>query len=191
LAGITYDAKDDEIAKAFADAEKAMAKAATAAVLEVGESAKHAVRQNIAEAGFSNKWQNAFRARYYPEGRESLRAAAFLHHNICYAGVFEEGETITGKPLLWLPLPDTPKTFGDKKTTPRIYAQRVGKLRSVNRPGKPPLLFGPKPGDPKASVPLFIGIRAVNIGKKFDIYRTIQTEASKLPAAYDRHLKAT
>ncbi|WP_353842903.1 DUF6441 family protein, partial [Mesorhizobium sp.] len=62
-------------------------------------------------------------------------AAALIFHNIRYAGIFEEGGTISGKPRLWLPLKDTPKRAGRQKMTPALYIKTIGPLVSIERPG--------------------------------------------------------
>src|SRR5207253_846581 len=93
-----------DVAAGFVDTivkelQRPIAKAATAAVREAGEIAKRNGRASIAAAGFSRKWQNALRVNVYPPQGDSMRPAAFLFHKIRYAGVFEEGAVIGGKPL--------------------------------------------------------------------------------------------
>src|SRR5690242_11406255 len=134
-----------DAAKGFVDAvsrelRKPIARAATAAIREAGQIAKRNGRSSIAAAGFSRKWQNALRVNVYPPQGESLRPAAFIFHKIKYAGAFEEGAVIAGKPLLWLPLGNVPVRRG-RPMTPSQYARSVGPLVSVQRPGSPPLLF--------------------------------------------------
>jgi hypothetical protein len=120
----------------------AMARAATAAAKEVGAVVKQAGRAQIAAAGFSRNWQNTLKVDVYPSGgRTSIDAAIFAHHDIPYAGVFERGATISGSPLLWLPLSSTPKRVGGRRLTAGNYRQLVGAdLFVIKRPGRPPLL---------------------------------------------------
>src|SRR6187401_937094 len=170
-----------DIAKSFLatitkEIQRPIAKAATAAIREAGEIAKRDGRSSIAAAGFSRKWQNALRVNIYPPQGESLRPAAFIFHKIRYAGVFEEGAVIGGKPFLWLPLSNVPVRRG-RPMRPSEYARSVGPLVSVQRPGSPPLLF-PKyrakrsrrrAADSLGRKPLYIGISAVEIAKLFDV----------------------
>src|SRR6476660_1481334 len=134
-----------DVAKGFVDViargiERPMARAATAAVRDAGDIAKRGGRSSIAVAGFSHKWQNALRVNIYPPQGESLRPAAFVFHKIRYAGVFEEGAVIGGKPLLWLPLSNVPIRRG-RPIRPAEYVRSLGPLVSVQRPGSPPLLL--------------------------------------------------
>lgn len=189
-----------DVAKGFVDVitrelRIPIARAATAAIRDAGEIAKRNGRSSIAAAGFSRKWQNALRVNIYPTQGESLRPAAFIFQKIRYAGVFEEGAVIAGKPLLWLPLPNVPVRRG-RPMTPSQYARSVGPLVSVQRPGSAPLLF-PKyrvkrsrrrAAESLRRKPLYIGLSAVQIGKRFDIKRAAQIAAAQLPALYAKHL---
>ncbi len=191
-----------DVAKGFVDVvvkelQRPIAKAATAAVREAGEIAKRNGRATIAAAGFSRKWQNALRLNVYPPQGDSMRPAAFLFHKIRYAGVFEEGAVIGGKPLLWLPLPNVPLRRG-RPMTPSQYARSVGPLVSVERPGRPPLLFPgsrSKRGRRRAVAaadrkPLYVGLTSVAIAKRFDIKGAAQKAAAQLPSLYAKHLRS-
>ena len=153
-----------------------MARAATAAIRDAGDIAKRGGRSSIAAAGFSRKWQNALRVNIYPPQGESIRPAAFVFHKIRYAGIFEEGAAIAGKPLLWLPLSNVPLRRG-RPMLPSEYARSVGPLVSVERPGRPPLLFPkhqPKRRRRRAAEslgrkPLYVGLSAVEIAKRFNV----------------------
>jgi hypothetical protein len=132
----------------------------------------------------------------YPPQGESLRPAALVFHKIRYAGVFEEGAVIGGKPLLWLPLSNVPVRRGPAMR-PSEYVRSVGPLVSVERPGSPPLLF-PKyrakrsrrrAADSLARKPLYIGLSAVQIAKRFDIKGAAQRAAAQLPSLYAKNLK--
>ena len=174
-----------------------MARAATAAIRDAGDIAKRGGRASIAGQGFSRKWQNALRVNIYPTRGDSLRPAAFIFHKISYAGVFEEGAVIGGKPLLWLPLSNVPIRRG-RPMKPSEYARSGGPLVSVQRPGSPPLLFPkyrPKRGRRRAAgslrrKPLYIGLSAVQISKRFDVKGAARTAANQLPSLYEKHLKA-
>ena len=191
-----------DVAKGFVDTivkeiQRPIAKAATATIREVGEIAKRNGRASIAASGFSRKWQNALRVNIYPPQADSMRPAAFIYHKIRYAGVFEDGAVIGGQPLLWLPLPGVPIRRGRPMTAAQ-YARSVGPLVSVQRPGKPPLLFAaPRAGrrGRRAAAgaerkPLYVGLTSVAIAKRFDIKGAAQKAAAQLPALYAKNLRA-
>jgi hypothetical protein len=126
----------DEITQIIEDNERPMARAATAAVRDVGEIAKRDGRASIAAGGFGPKWQNALRANVYPRKGDSIRAAAVIYQKVPYAIAFEEGAIIQGKPLLWLPLPTVPIGRGGRPIPASKFRQQVGMpLYTIRRPG--------------------------------------------------------
>ncbi len=161
-----------------------MAKALTGAMGETALAAKNAARANITSAGFSPKVSNAMRANVYPAQGVSLSPAALVFNKISYSQIFQTGGTITGDPL-WLPI-EANLPGGSVKWTPRRYAQSVGKLVSVNIPGRPPLLF-----DAKRRVPVFVGISQVTLRKRLSVDEAVAGEAAKLPERYAARLKDT
>lgn len=191
-----------------------MAAAATAAVREAADTVKSKGRANIAAGGFGRRWQKALRANVYPRGRNSVNAAALIYHKIPYAGVFETGAVIGGKPYLWLPLPTTPFGAGGRRISASQYRKKVGApLYSIWRPGKPPMLGanvrqtgsragrgislsllrrGRNPGGRGTVrlVPLFVGVSRVVIRKRFAIKALIEQAVASLPALYAKHLQA-
>ena len=199
--------------RALTEGEKPMARAATAAVREAADLAKAGGRASIAAAGFSRKWQNALQAKVYPQGRDSMRAAALIYHKVPYAQVFEEGAVIHGKPYLWLPLPNAPFGSGGKRIPPSKFRELVGSpLYTIRRPGKPPMLGanvrmtnkragksislsllrrGRNPGGRGTVrlVPLYVGVDAANITKRFAIIDAIERAAARLPELYLKHFR--
>ena len=195
------------------DGERPIARAATAAVRDASELAKAGGRGSIAAAGFSRKWQNALRANVYPRGRDSMRAAALIYHKVPYAEVFEHGAVIHGKPYLWLPLPTAPFGSGGRRIPPSKFRRQVGvPLYSIRQPGKPPMLGahvrttrgragkavslaslrrGRNPGGKGtvALVPLYIGIEAARMPKRFGILAAISRAAARLPELYLKHFR--
>ncbi|RWF52049.1 MAG: hypothetical protein EOS50_26075 [Mesorhizobium sp.] len=209
MARFRYERKAGEFAAAMAAMKDPIAFAGTAAISEAGDIVKRQGRQDIAAAGFSRRWQNALRVNVYPRRKPSMNAAALIYHNIQYAGVFEEGATITGKPRLWLPLPSAPKRVGRQRMTPALYIKTIGPLVSIERPGKPPLLAGKiatnrrgsktgkvslsalkrgGAGAPSTLVPLFVGIDRVNIRDRFSIREITERAAARLGDLYLKHL---
>lgn len=202
-----------ELEEELAKIEAPIAKAATAAMREAADLGKAAARERIAAAGFSRKWQNAMRAESYPrKGVASTSAAAELFHAIPYAGVFAEGATITGKPDLWVPLSTTPKIGARKKLTPDGFEAAFGPLVSIKGRGRPMLgarlsvsRAAARRGGPykvtKAGlargrnregiirvVPVFVALRQVSIGRKFNLEAAFSAAADALPALYEKHL---
>jgi hypothetical protein len=210
-AKVTYDKK--AFSEAFMRNEKPIARAATLAIAETAGDLKLTARASIAQAGFSKKWQNALRVEAYPKrGKQSINAAALIYHKISYASVFEDGARITGKPTLWLPMPNVPKKLLGKKLSPKTFK---GPLQYVKRPGKRPLLVTPirvtaamakKPRLGKIaaarinrgtnatgvirSVPIFFGIDTVRIRKRFDISGATKRAGNKIGSLYFKNLKA-
>lgn len=200
-----------EIDKAIREIQRPVAEAATAAMKEVADLAVREGRSNLASAGFSGRSQKAFTSKLYPKGgKVSLRAAARVYHKIGYFRVFEEGATISGKPKLWLPLDTVPFGAGGRQLTPKQYVQRIGPLRSVNIPGRNPLLFGRagrstilratdkktslrkgaiKRGIFGKSIPLFVGVDAVKLSKRLDLYGAIDNAADKFAEFYVTNVK--
>src|SRR5262245_389482 len=85
------------------DKQRPVAEAAVAALREAAADAVQEGRQNIARAGkFGPKWQQGLQYRIRG-GEPSLQAKAIIFHKFGFAGVFEHGATIQGKPLLWIP----------------------------------------------------------------------------------------
>lgn len=191
-----------------------LARAAKAAVTEAGNIVKARGRVNIAAAGFSTRWQNALRVDIFPQGAVvSANAAAFIYHNIRYAGIFEEGGTITGRPMLWLPLKSAPKRIGRSRVTPKLYRQRYGPLVSLkSKSGKP--MLGARvrvtPGQANAksprisasrlalgangtgvlrTIPLFVGVRQVTLKKRFSIAAICQQARDELPRLYFQNFR--
>ena len=187
-----------------------VATAATLAMRETAKEVQEAGRQNIAAAGFSSRWRTGFRAVAYPRGsKKAVDAVAYTKHKIGFANVFEQGARISGKPLLWVPLPGTPTKIGGKRMTPRLFSSKVGPLQYVDS-GKRPLLFAKvsrgrgsnstfgrsgkvslarlrKGGN--QSVPVFVGLPIVDIARRFDISGVIDRAIVKLPAKYYNNLR--
>lgn len=202
-----------EFEKAMAETIKPIAEAGTAALRDMSEIGKRDGRQAIAGAGFSKKWQNALRADVFPKRGASEGAAANFYHAIPYAGVFEEGAVIRGKPRLWVPLSTTPKISARKRLTPQSFTQAFGPLFALQNSRKPILAAklavsksaakrGPPYKPTKAglrkgaadqgivrAVPVFVGVDTVNIRKRFELQRSFANAADQLPALYLKNLQ--
>ncbi len=194
----------------FEDMEDPIAAAATATMRDAADDFKDEVRFDIAAAGFSNKWANAWRVNVYPRGRrDSIEAAIYGYHKIGYAGVFETGATIRGQPDLWVPLTTTPRRIGRRKMSPENYRRSIGPLIQIENPGKPKMLFGAKAGASRSRggkhslsslrrgasippsraqmVPLFVAVPSVDIHKRFHVSRIARSVVNRLPSLYAKH----
>jgi hypothetical protein len=192
--------------------EKLIAKAETLAVRDVAKQARDAGRAAINAAGFSNKFANSLVVKFHPSSGYSLDPAAYIHTTINYADIFEKDKTISGKPWIWLPLPNVPPIAGRPHMTPHQYIQNVGSLILLHRAGKPPMLGtririgGPLPQTVSRhtlargisgrvrgqvrTVILFVAVPAVHMTPKFDAdgaIKQIATEAN-IEKAYLKNL---
>jgi len=212
----------DDVADALQGAILAMDQpvrlACTAAIQVAGQRVLYYGQANISQAGLGAKFSKAWHVKIYP-GKPSIDAAAWAYHKIPFASIFEDGGTIHGKPMLWIPLRNAPKFVGRGRVTPkRLRAQGI-KLFSIERAGKEPLLATKIYGSAGASkktnfnvtfaslrksrtvprnpasklvritVPLFFGIQAVTLKKITDLASIAQAERDALPDYYAANLK--
>jgi hypothetical protein len=176
-----------QIEKAFAEKHTAIRKAAKATIVAAANEMLRKGRADIGAAGFGRDWQDGLKVSVYPKGdRDSVNSAAYVTHDIPFAGVFEQGAVIRGSPLLWVPLPDVPKTVGRERMSPRLYAQSVGPLFSVRGPSGRMLLVH-KVG--KRLVPVFVGITNVMIKKRFHIEEIANSISNNLSSLYDQQIR--
>lgn len=182
---------------AFNDQFGRVATAATGAINKGAEDLRARARASISSGGFSNKWQNAYRVEVFPRGaKASVDAAIWAWHKIPYAGVFETGATIRGKPMLWLPTKFAPNRIGGKKPTPSLFIKFIGPLRSTKGTKHPMLVAAfqargrRRKGGPR-TVPIFVGVPLVHIPKKFDLEKAAQSVRDQLPDHYFQLLQVS
>ncbi len=202
-ARIRYRREPGSFKQAFRAPYAAMAAAAQGAIAAAGNIVKAQGRADIAAAGLGPGFVKALRVDIYPQGRNSLNATAHVYHKIPYAGVFEEGATIRGRPRLWLALPNVPQRQGRKPMTPELFRKSIGPLAFVKRPGKRPLLVakakkgknttkvslarfrsGGRGEGPFVSVPVFVGLDSVSIRKRLNISGIVRAARDRLPQLY-------
>jgi hypothetical protein len=202
-ARLRYRYQQGSFEEAFRAPYAPMAEAAQSAIAAAGAIVKARGRADISAAGLGNGFVKALRVDIYPKRGNSLNATAHIYHKIPYAGVFEEGATIRGRPRMWIALPNAPQRLGRKPMTPELFRQRIGPLAFVKRPGKRPLLFakakagksttkislprfrsGSRGEGPFVSVPVFVGVGSVAIRKRLNITRIVRQARDRLPELY-------
>jgi hypothetical protein len=173
---LVFSAEEAIFGRWLKELEKQIQEAKAGAVKDAAALALKEGRANVAGAGFPARWQQAVRSRFYPN-KDTGDPAAIVFDVIPFAGVFETGATIRGRPLLWLPL-------GDKAgvRSPRQYP---GRLVSVNVRGKPPLLFD---AAKREMGPLFVGVRTVTLRKRLDIARIFKLAAERVGEFYEQRI---
>jgi hypothetical protein len=159
------------------DIEKQIDDAKAGAVQDAAEFAIAQGQGNIAAAGFGRSRQ-ALQSKFF--ANEGGDPAALVFFSMPFASVFERGATISGRPLLWLPIE---RNLPGGIHSPRQYGRR---LVSVNVTGKPPLLFDAGNRD---LGPLFVGVSQVNIRKRLDLRRIFAQAASRLQEFYEKRIK--
>lgn len=178
---LTYEIDRASLDTFAAETVEKIGNAIQKAVRDTTEAAKKASRAEIAQAGFSSKWQNTLTAKYYQEGTPEL--AGFIYHKIDYAGVFQFGSTHSAAHggLLWLPIEENlPAKIGrTEHFSPKQFVQSGGKLYSGFSSSGTPTLF--ERGSRK---PLFVGVSVVTIPQKFDVIGAAQKEMDKMPSRY-------
>jgi hypothetical protein len=129
-------------------------------------------RANIRAGGDfgSARWQQGFRAKlsFGGGGELSIRVT----HSVFYWRVFEEGRTIRGRPLLWIPL-----SFSEAGQLGVRARDFPGKLFRVNRPGKAPLLMSD-------SGPQYFGKASVRIPRKWRLRIIVKQVARQMRVFY-------
>jgi hypothetical protein len=185
---LSYKVSGD-FAKITGDTRERLAKSATAAMKGIANDIKIKGRAAISSGMKSGRFASALQAKVYPSQGASLHPTALVYHKITYAGVFEDGATITGKPMLWLPIEQN--LPGGKRITPAQFVASIGALYSMRVHGKPMLGAVIRETDARSKkavslsllkkgrnpggrgtvrlLPVFVGITNITDPKKFDI----------------------
>ena len=163
--------------KSIREKQRPVAEAAVGALRDVAAMSVQEGRADIAAAGnFKGGWISGLQYRTIDAtdegGGPSLQAKAIVFHKIGFAGVFESGATIKGKPLLWIPTTHgapSPKRLGRKLTFATINGT--------------PLAFAAADKD-RHRKPLYIGVEQAVIPKKFHITEIVKANVKKIAAAF-------
>lgn len=213
-----FGPKPDEVRKRIESLKTPASKAIIATFRQAAAMIQEGGRREIEAAGLGPRWVRGFNVKVtVPNGKE-LSPVLIGRHRIGYANVFERGATITGRPLLWIPLPTAPK-LGRRRLTPRLYFQNIGPLHLIKRPGRAPLLAGDavrvpargaavsasslRTGAKRAaqnksrrrrlkvnSVPIFVGVPAVRIAQRLNVSEVYADVRRMLPELYRKNLAA-
>ena len=174
-----FSADESVLGQELDDIGERIRKAQEAAIKATADEMVKQGRANIAAAGFPReKWQLGLKSKFYPN--EGGDPAALVYHKINFAGVFETGVTIAGRPLLWVKIREN---LPSNVHSPKQYLRP---MVSVNVPGKPPLLFDKFD---RARGPLFVGVRSVTLAKRFDLYRIFERIADQMHRLYQQQFK--
>lgn len=148
-------------------------RAQLAAAQRVASEIETEGRANIRAGGNfgSTRWQEGFRAKLSFISAQNL--VIRITHSVKYWRVFEEGRTIVGRPLLWIPLSFS--QAGSLKVRAKDFP---GKLFRVNRLGKAPLLMSDQG-------PEYFGKESVRIPKKWRL-RAITKQVARRMGRYYR-----
>lgn len=147
--------------------QAALSAAANMAASMIEEGA----RDDIASAGnFGSRWTEGIHCRVDPLSDMTYQLTTY--HDIPFADVFEEGATIIGHPLLWIPLSGTDAEGISASDYP-------GALVSGNKNTKP-LLFSVADKMPK-----YFGTESVTIPQKFHIGEVVTSVMSNFRQVFD------
>lgn len=183
--GIVYSSRDGEVRRALQGLAEPVNAALVAAMREAGDLIQKRGRGNIRSAGFtSRRWTEGLQVQVTP--RDGFNASLRVFHRVGFAGIFEEGGTIRGKPLLWVPI-ERNLPAARSGWTPRRFVRLVGPLRSA-RSSSRPLLVGKPPGFARP-VPVFAGVSSITIRKRFDIAGIVEQVGDQFEALYEKNLR--
>lgn len=202
---IIYDAAIGTFQKNLDDSYNVMLKASSAAVRDAGSATQKAVKANLAAGGFPSRWQNTVKATYRPAGTPT---SVHIYSTINFLSVFQNGARISGKPYLWLPLPDIPQKVGSSPMRPALFIAKYGPLKSA-RHSSVPLLLGqiavPDSGrigkktiakfrrargaKNVAWVPVFVGISTVQLRKRLNYTAILRAGQQFLLERYNEYVE--
>jgi hypothetical protein len=170
---------DSKNAKVFDLTRRQLIHAAQGAVKDAAAEAVKQGRAQIASAGFSSRWQRGLQSKFL--GGDPKKPARLIFHRVGFMSVFEHGATISGKPLLWLPVE---QNLPGKIRSIRNYR---GKLVFATIGGTP---FAFSPSDPDHKKALFVGVKQVKIRKRFALLQLFKSIAARLPEFLRKRLEA-
>jgi len=184
---------------------KRMERAHTRAMRGVAASLKSAWRDEIRAGGLGNRVANTVRSAAYPQGTESLNAAALIWTKAPdIVAAHDAGTLIRSADGFWLaiPLPAAGRGRFGRRMTPGEFEQRTGqRLRFVYRAGRSALLVaddarvsargqarrkgGRRRKDGVLSgaqtVPVFVLVPQVKLRKRTDLMPAAEAVLDRIP----------
>lgn len=175
--------------------------AATQAMRAAAVALKTRWREDIIAAGLGTRLSKAVQSESYPEGENSLNAAAMVWTNAPkIIKAHQEGVTIRSKKGLFLaiPTPAAGKSLRGGRVSPAEWERRTGlRLQFVYRRNGPSLLVAEgrqnsrgllvesrsKKGRNRASAVIFTLVPQVKLPKRLDLYASAEQVAASIPAA--------
>ena len=181
---------------------KAGERAVSIATREAGDSLKAAWRAQIVGAGLGQRLARSIRSQTYPQGRQSLNAAALVWSKApVIISAHDTGPLIRSRNGFWLAIPTEAagRGFRGGRITPGEWERRRGmRLRFVYRPRGPSLLVADrarintrgqavasrsKTGRNQVTAPIFLLVPQVKLPKRLDLARDARAAQDALPGA--------
>jgi hypothetical protein len=135
---------------------------------------KTAADADISSAGnFGPRWTDGLHVNI--EGA-APNMRLYMTHDIDYASIFQEGGTIQGNPLLWIPLSGTDAAMNRARAMDYPGGVRGGR---GGRKGGRPLLFSVTDHKPK-----YFGVDSVTIPKKFHLEDDVNNVMSNFRSVF-------
>lgn len=182
-----------------------MERSHTRAMRSVATSMKAAWRDEIRAGGLGNRVANTVRSASYPQGQDSLNAAAMIWTKAPdIVSAHDAGTLVKSPDGFWLaiPLPSAGRGRGGRRMTPGDYEKRTGqKLRFVYRKGRSALLVADEARISAAgqarrkggrrrkdgvltgaqTVPVFVLVPQVKLRKRTDLIPAAEAVVSRIP----------
>jgi len=176
--GVKLNGKEagDKVMQRAKKYQAAIVQSVEKAAKEVQTRIKNDGDKNIKAGGkFGARWTNAWQVTSTAKGVDAeIRA----RHAIWYAGVFEYGAVIHGKPMLWIPL-----SYTNVKVRARDYPGGLFRVKR-KRDGLELLLSR------SSKKPIYFGKRRVRIPKKWSLRRITSENAMRFKAIYRREFRS-
>lgn len=200
---------DGDIDAMMKDEYRAGERAVTATMRAAALSLKETWREQVRSAGLGNRLANAIRSRAYPQGTDSLNAAAMVWTKAPkIISAHESGVVIRARGGHWLaiPTPAAGKSLRGGRVTPAEWERRTGlRLQFIYRGSRPALLVAEgrinkrglavesraKSGRGRVTAPIFILVPQVRLKKKLNLLAAAEQVGAGLPSAIIANWRST
>lgn len=171
---VTFPAVGHKFKDQMAGLADRLKRAIDAAMNMAASMMLEAGQRDIAGAGkFGVSWVDGLRVVI--EG-STPNMRMYFTHDISWAGIFETGGTILGRPLLWIPLSGT-DAVGVRASA---FGDGLFSAKYPRRDGGPPLLFSMADKQPR-----YFGVSEVTIPRKFHLTEDVTSVMSNFKAIFD------